>query len=48
MKKITGHSELGYNVEYEIQEDGKVAIIINGNVVGLVSTMKQAIELTIV
>ncbi len=48
MKKITGHSELGYKVEYEIKEDGKVAIFVNGNVVGLVRNMEVAKRLTLV
>ena len=48
MKKITGHKELGYNVEYGITKDNKVQIIINGNVVGIVSNMETAKRLTVV
>ena len=46
MKTITGHSELGYRVEYAIKKDGKVAIIVNGNLVGLVRNMEIAKRLT--
>lgn len=48
MKTITGHSELGYRVEYAIKKDGKVVIIVNGNVVGLVANMEVAKRLTVV